>query len=171
MDWQIKTMAGKSSATSAEFKPGDVVLSLIYKDEDEGILARLDLLETEASSFQLPCIPFGRWKRIIKEAGASEINPKDQILAAEDLFFSLFEATDSKLSKEGDAEHKALKHLLALLLERKRILRAIGSRVKEGTQLYRHTKLGREFEVSVIEVYPELMKNIMETMGDVFMQS
>ena len=149
MDWQIKTMGGKSSATSTEFKPGDVVLSLIYKDEDEGNLARLDLLEAELGSFKLSGTPLGRWKRIIKETGDAEMNPQEQILAAEDFFLSLFEETEAGDSKGSEAELDVLKHLLALLLERKRVLRAVGSRAKEGAQLYRHVKLGRAFEAQV----------------------
>jgi hypothetical protein len=64
----------------------------------------------------------------------------------------------------------ALQHLLALLLERKRILRSLGIRAKDGLQRYRHAKLDREFEVPVLEVDGKLMEKIMETMGDVFLQ-
>lgn len=170
MDWQIKTMAGKSSLTSTDFTPGDAVLSLIYVDTEDGNLARVDLLENEVASFELPGTALGRWKRTIKEDGSSEMNPHEQILAAEDFFLSLFEA-----AKEGESEPEtealiAVKHLLALLLERKRVLRVVGTRAREGLQLYRHAKLERTFEIQVIDVYPELMQRIMATMGDVFLQ-
>lgn len=171
MDWQIKTMAGKSSATSAEFKPGDTVFSLIYKDSGDDLLSRVDLLEGEVGEFELPGVPLGRWKRIIKEDGSQEMNPQEQMLAAEDFFLSLFEETKAGEAKAGEEELEALKHLLALLLERKRILRAVGPRATAGVQLYRHPKLEREFEIEVITVYPELMQRIMDTMGDVFLQS
>lgn len=171
MDWQIKTMAGKSSATSAEFKPGDTVLSLIYKDSSDGLLARVDLLEGEVEEFKLPGVPLGCWKRIIKEDGSQELNRQEQMLVAEDFFFSLFEVSKEGKTNAGADELEALKHLLALLLERKRVLRVVGPRAKEGVQLYRHPKLEREFEIKVITVYPELMQKIMDTMGDVFLQS
>ena len=171
MDWQIKTMAGKSSATSAEFKPGDTVFSLIYKDSGDDLLSRVDLLEGEVGEFELPGVPLGRWKRFIKEDGSQEMNPQEQMLAAEDFFLSLFEETKAGEAKAGEEELEALKHLLALLLERKRILRAVGPRATAGVQLYRHPKLEREFKIEVITVYPELMQRIMDTMGDVFLQS
>lgn len=164
-------MAGKSSVTSAEFKPGDAVVSLVYKDAGDNNLARVDLLEEEISEFELPGVRLGRWKRVIKENGLEELNPQEQILAAEDFFLSLFEESKEGEEKAGEEALQALKHLLALLLERKRVLRAVTPRVKEGVQLYRHPKLEREFEIEVITVYPKLMQEIMETMGDVFLQS
>ena len=170
MDWQIKTMAGKSCASDTEFKPGDTVFSLIFKDMTEGVLARADILSDELEAFELAGPRLGQWKRSIKEDGTGDLAPQEQMVAAEDLFLSLFE--DQKDGEAGveELECLALQHLLALLLERKRVLRSMGARAKEGTQRSRHPKLDREFEVPVVEVSSELMERIMETMGDVFLQ-
>ena len=170
MDWQIKTMAGKSFASETEFKPGDTVISLIFKDMAEGVLARVDILSSELETFELGGPRLGQWKRIIKEDGTGDLAPQEQILAAEDLFLSLFEDEEESEAAVEDSERLALQHLLALLLERKRVLRSMGVRAKEGLQRYRHPKLDREFEVPVVEVSSELMDKIMETMGDVFLQ-
>ena len=79
-------MAGKCSVTSAEVKPGDAVVRLVYKDGGDKNLARVYLLEEEISEFELPGVRLGRWKRVIKENGLEELNPQEQILAAEDFF-------------------------------------------------------------------------------------
>jgi hypothetical protein len=170
MDWQLKSMAGKSSASETEFKPGDAVVSLIFKDTTEGVLARADVLSEELESFELSGPRLGQWRRIIKEESSNELAPQEQMVAAEDLFLSLFESQENEEASVGEAERLALQHLLALLLERKRILRSLGIRAKDGLQRYRHAKLDREFEVPVLEVDGKLMEKIMETMGDVFLQ-
>jgi hypothetical protein len=53
-----------------------------------------------------------------------------------------------------------LKHLLALLLERKRILRAVGKRCRSGTQRYLHIASRAEYEVPVIEIDLALLTQI-----------
>ncbi|NCG08598.1 MAG: hypothetical protein GWO81_03365 [Verrucomicrobia bacterium] len=133
-------------------------------------MARADILTEELETFEVPGPRLGQWKRIIKEDGTSDLVPQEQIVAAEDLFLSLFEEQENGDAALGEAERLALQHVLALLLERKRVLRSLGARAKEGTQCYRHRKLEREFEVPVVEVDSELMEKIMETMGDVFLQ-
>jgi hypothetical protein len=170
MDWQIKTIAGKCCATSIDFNPGDSVLSLIFKDEEENTLGRADILSEEQEQFELPGALLGRWTRVIKEDGATEFGPQEQAAAAEDFFCSLYDEAQESSDENGADERLALKHLLALLLERKRILRAVGVRAKSGIQVYRHPKLEREFEVPVVEVSKEMTETIMETMGDVFLQ-
>jgi hypothetical protein len=169
MDWQIKTMSGKSSSSQTVFQPGDVIVCLIYKDPEVEGLSRADVLLAEEDSLELPAKVLGRWQRVINDGADAEADSRQAATAAEDFFCSLFENDDSE-NKEDDEERIALKHLLALLLERKRILRPQGPRATSGMQCYLHLKMEREFDVPVVVVDAELVRTITETMGDIFLQ-
>lgn len=60
----------------------------------------------------------------------------------------------------------ALKHLLALQLERKRVLRPLGKRALEGFQDYRHARSGQVVPVPVVPLDPRTVAHIQTTLGD-----
>lgn len=165
MDWQIKTLSRKSTLSGTSFEPGDRAVSLVYIDDAAGDLGRADLHEHELSDLQLPGQVLGRWTWVMKDPEEGATNAADTVASAEDFFFSLFE-------NEADAERDrsdALKHLLALMLERKRILRAVGPRQTSGTQTYCHVKTKQELNVPIAEISRELMFKIEDTLGDIIL--
>ena len=94
-------------------------------DEEAGEL-RQDLLEAEAGEFSPTGELLGRWVRLVVEPDAEAKNAPATLQSAEGFFLSLYEGSSEE---EAPAEEKqALRHLLALMLERKRVLRAVGSR-------------------------------------------
>ncbi len=163
MEWQIKTISRKSTYSGEQFEPGDIAISLVYLDEAEGGISRADLLESELDDFALGGKLLGRWRRVIKDPDDESANAGDTLASAEDFFFSLFE-NDSAAPVE---ESEMLKHLLALMLERKRVLRAIGPRQLEGWQTYRHVKSKQELRVPVRQMSRDLMCRIEYTLGDI----
>lgn len=163
MEWQIKTISRKSSRSGEPFAPGDVAVSLIYLDAEEGGVARADLHESELEAFGLPGELLGRWRRVIKDPDDESAQASDTLASAEDFFFSLFENESEDSAEERDM----LKHLLALMLERKRVLRAAGPRKGGSTQLYRHVKTKQELTVPICEMSRELMLRIEDTLGDI----
>ena len=165
MDWQIKTLSKKSTLSGERFNPGDRAVSLVYVDAAAGELGRADLHEHELAEFQFPGQVLGRWTWMMKDPEAGGPTAGETMASAEDFFFSLFE-------HDADAERDrvdALKHLLALMLERKRVLRAIGPRQHAGTQAYRHVKSKQEFNVPITEISRELMFRIEDTLGDLML--
>lgn len=165
MDWQIKTLSRKSTLSGQSFEPGDRAISLVFVDDEAGELGRADLHEGELSELQLPGQVLGRWSWVMKDPEAGATNAADTVASAEDFFLSLFE------NEAGDERDRsdALKHLLALMLERKRILRAVAPRQVSGTQIYRHAKTKQEFQVPVAEISRELMFKIEDTLGDIIL--
>ena len=155
MDWQIKSLSKKSSVSGADLKPGDVVVSVLHQNE-AGDLERSDFLKSELEQNPQPGKFLARWERVVSE------NPQEDerqarrlaLTGSENFFISLFD-------DEGlDIEHKdVLKQMLALLLERKRILKAKG-RAQSGVQVYVHSASKREFEVRQCELNEELIFNI-----------
>lgn len=165
MEWQIKTIARKSSLSGTPFKPGDRIVCLIFKQTDEGELGRADLMESELADFTIPGEVLGRWLREVKDPEDESQNARETMASAEDFFFSLFENEQSEASAESDM----LKHLLALMLERKRVLRAQPPRRSEGEQAYLHVKTKQVLQVPVVEISTELMFKIQDTIGDIIL--
>jgi len=165
MDWQIKTLSRKSTLSGESFKPGDRAVSLVYVDDEAGDLDRADLHENELDQLQLPGQVLGRWTWVMKDPEDGATNAADTVASAEDFFFSLFENEAGEEQDRSDA----LKHLLALLLERKRVLRPVGPRQTSGAKLYRHVKTKQELSVPIAEISRELMFKIEDTLGDIIL--
>lgn len=155
MDWQIKSLSKKSSKSGADLKPGDVVVSVVFVN-DAGELDRLDFLKSELDEASVGVKFLGRWERVVSD------NPQEDerqarrmaLAGSEDFFVSLFD--DDSLS----VEHRGtLQQMLALLLERKRILRAVG-RPSGGVQKYLHAASKREFDVPQKDLDAALIMNI-----------
>ncbi len=162
MEWQIKTISRKSSRTGVPFVPGDVAVSLIYLEPQEGGVARADLHESELDAAGLPGELLGRWRRVIKDPEDESAQASETLASAEDFFFSLFEH-----QAEAPAEEREmLQHLLALMLERKRVLRAVGPRKGGDSLTYLHVRSKTELQVPIREMSRELMLRIEDTLGD-----
>lgn len=164
VDWQIKTMADRSEQSGTPFLPGDRVACLVYMDDEAGELGRTDLLESEVADFSLPGELLGRWVRLIDEPDAETQNAPATLQSAEDFFLSLYEGATEEESPPP--EKQALRHLLALMLERKRVLRAVGSRQIEGAQAYLHVKSKDTFDVPIIPISASLMERIEDSVGE-----
>ena len=90
---------------------------------------------------------------------------KETMASAEDFFFSLFENESPETKEESDM----LKHLLSLMLERKRVIRPIGDRRSIGEQSYRHVKTKQLIQVPIVDISTELMLKIEDTIGDIIL--
>ena len=165
MEWQIKTIAPNSTLSGEAFNPGDRVVCLIFKCKEAGELGRADLRPCEVEAFGPPNKVLGRWTRVVKDPDNDNTSLSETMASAEDFFFSLFENE----SPDGKEESDMLKHLLSLMLERKRILRAIGVRKSIGEQTYRHVKTKKMIQVPIMDIYTELMLKIEDTIGDIIL--
>jgi hypothetical protein len=169
MEWQIRTLAHKSTLSGEPFAPGDRVASLIFTGAEAGELGRADLRLEEVEAFELPGNLIGRWTREVKHPDDEAAEARDRMASAEDFFHSLY-AHEGGDAGEGGRDREvvdSLKHLLALLLERKRILRPVGPRRSTGEQVYRQTKSKREFSVPIVEISPQLMLKIEDSIGEI----
>jgi hypothetical protein len=147
------------------FNPGDRIVCIIFKDDAAGEVGRVDLLQDEADDYKPTGEVLGRWSRVVKHPDEEGVSAKETMASAEDFFFSLYESE----AAEDDAASNALKHILALMLERKRVLRALGRRRAEGAQTYLHVKQKKNFDVPVVDISPKLMLSIQDTIGDIIL--
>ncbi len=160
MDWQIKSISKKSSQSGQELKAGDLIVSIIFVNE-MGELDRQDLLKSEFESENFDKKFVAKWERTVSENPNEDERMARQMAlsGSEDLFISLYD--DASL---GIDDKETLKQMLALLLERKRILRAVG-RPKNAQQKYLHISTKREFEVPQKNLDEELLTNIQSQLN------
>lgn len=149
----VKPLSSKSVVSGESFSPGEKIICYLFKDE-QGEWQRADIKESEAEQYHLPTEVLGKWAREVKECEENDREMQQQMLqSSEELFFSLFD--NPTASDDVDV----MKHLLALLLERKRIVKAISKR--EGAFIrYVHTKTKREFDVPNRDFDPEALVSI-----------
>jgi len=163
MEWHFKGIARKSSLSRTPFVSGDRVACIIFKDYKVGEIGRMDLLMHEVDTIDLPGEILGRWMRVVKDPDEEGTSVRETVASAEECFLSLYAHAQSG----AEDELAAMKHLLALMLERKRVLRAVGKRHKAGTQSYIHVKTKQMVDVPIVEISADLMLRIQDTLGDI----
>lgn len=161
MDISIRSVAGQSSISGQAFQPGQRVWSLLYRTE-EGQLERVDLMPDEVETFSPEGSIICKWSQLIKEKEESEAEARRAALqSTEEIFLSLYEDTATADAESGETPlleetRDRLKFFLALQLERKRILRALGGR------RFLHVPSKREFVVPDLELTPEMLAGFQE---------
>ena len=156
MDWQVKSASKQSEVTGRAFKPGERIVSYLFKNE-RGDLQRSDVLAEEAQAFQSPGLVLGKWEHVVKE-DISEAEIRSQSLrTSEGLFLSLFEGDG-----EATEEREVLKYLIAIILERKRILKPIGSSGVGGSQTYLMRGTKEKFNVPTVDVTADIVVKLKE---------
>ena len=148
MDWQVKPIARICAASGQELHVGDSVVCVVFKPVG-GNIERADILKDHSANFTPNGLLLGRWSREVKERNEEEQAQRAQLLASrEEFFLSLF---DEAADPSGDKA--VLKHILAMLLERKRIIRAIGT-PDQGLITYVHTSSKQTYLVPALDLQP-----------------
>ncbi len=162
LDWQIKPLA-KKSAGGKDITAGDTVVCAVFIDE-LGNLDRSDFLKDEFDESLLTGKVIGRWERVVSANPEEDerMARKMSLASSEDFFLSLFDEASAVQTDETDV----IKQMLALLLERKRVLRPIG-RVSGGVQKYLHSATKREFVVPQRNLDEELIIKIQSQLGSI----
>ena len=166
MEWHITPISRKSALTETAFEKNDRVLSaLVITAED---VLRVDVLESEEDAYELPGASICRWTQVFKPRSKDDkVAMEAMKLTADNLFISLFEGEDGPTQ-----ENAKLKHLLGLMLERRRLLR-----VKErdaSYTLYVHRPTKNEYSVPNVELDPQFFienQEKLEFLGSVSAES
>lgn len=162
MDWQIGTAGRRSSFDGRAFSPGETFVSLICLGS-RGEVERIDLRIGELEDFTLPGPVLGRWNRTVPEDTDAGADEKAPVTNAGDLFLAMMEEGEpADLSPEARTSREHLLHLLTLYLERRKVLRPVGSRRGGAEQVYRHLPTGVEYRVPVPRIDPA----VLVTIGD-----
>ncbi|MBT5170362.1 MAG: hypothetical protein HN763_00555 [Opitutales bacterium] len=147
MELHIAPISRKSNFTEVAFEKNDRVVSLLIRTAEE--VLRSDILESDEESYELPGELICRWTQIFKPRSKDDKEAQEALkLTADNLFISLFEGEDGP-----SQENAKFKHLLGLMLERRRLLR-----VKERDSaytIYIHRPSKNEYAVPNVELDPQ----------------
>jgi hypothetical protein len=149
MEMQLQPLASACHVSGQPFVEGNRVASHLVSKKN-GEVARYDLLESESGNFIADGVVACRWVQIFKLRKANENADRALKLTAETLFITLADPT-----AEPTTESTRLLQFLALMLERKRVLRPKGRTADGARNVYEHAKSKQLFEVPVGELTPE----------------
>lgn len=136
-EWEIKSRGNKCSATGREFTEGEFFYTLLFRERGGGF-SREDLCEEAWQGRDQGRAPFSFWRAKYEPPAP----PAPEALAketAEDLL--------RRLMLEESAQQRNARYILALMLERKRILKPVEVKEEEGERIliYEHAKTGEAF--------------------------
>jgi glycine/D-amino acid oxidase-like deaminating enzyme len=143
MELTLHPLAKTCRASGRAFAEGDRVVCHLVR-EATGEVGRHDVLATEDAAYEKPAFVFCTWTVDFKARRAEENPGRTLKLTAESLFTTL---TDP-LTEPNDANTPMLQ-FLALLLERKKILRPRGKTPDGAKQIFEHAKTHQMYEVPI----------------------
>ena len=123
-------------------------------------VVRYDVLEEHAGNFAPEGFVACRWVQAFKPHGTDENPDRTLKLNAENLFLTLADPTN-----ELNAESTRLVQFLALMLERKKLLRPKGRNADGTRNVYEHAKTKQLFEVPVGELTNEFFVAVQEQLS------
>jgi len=154
-DWEIRSRSHSCSRTEKEFAEGETFYTLLFRDKKG--LRREDLCEEAWKNRDVSEQPFSYWRSKYVPPPPPEPEALDKN-DAEGLLRHL-------ISQQSDANAKAC-YILALMLERKRLLRPIESTEgSDETLVYEHAKSGETFVIPNPHLSIEQIPQVQEEVG------
>ena len=159
MDLQLPSPATACCVTGREFVEGDRVVSVLVRGAGVEV-ARSDLLAEAEKEFQPGGAALCRWVHVFKPRAAGENPDRALKLTAENLFLTLADP-----ASELSADNVRLVQFLAVMLERKRVLRPKGRSADGAGDLYEHAKTKQVFTIPAVDLTPEFFVGVQEQLG------
>lgn len=141
MELTLHSLGKNCRVTGREFAEGERVMSFLVR-EASGEVARHDVLATEVERYERPAFVFCSWALAYKAKRAEENPDRAMKLTAENLFVTLADPL-----AEPNEENVPLLQFLALMLERKKVLKPRGKNADGTKQVYEHAKTHLTYEV------------------------
>ncbi len=168
MELNLHPIATKCYVSRRDFAENDRVVSYLVR-EAGGEVARRDLLETEDGRFMPPAFVYCRWVVAFKLRKAEENPALTLKLTAENLFLTLATPAGGGEIPGREAGSGAINipllQFLALMLERKKLIKLRGRSEDGQRQLYEHMPSHQLYEVPVGDLNAEFFQKIQEHLG------
>jgi hypothetical protein len=177
MELNLHPIATKCFVSGRDFAEHDRVVCYLAR-EASGEVIRRDLLESEdqptpgygaaGGRFMPPAFVYCRWVVGFKQRKADENPALTLKLTAENLFLTLTPVAGSDaetLNSQLSAFNTPLIQFLALMLERKKLIKLRG-RTEDGQRhIYEHMATHQPYEVPVGDLNVEFFQKIQEHLG------
>lgn len=158
-DWEIKGRGHVCSITERPFEEGEVFHTLLYRDGDG--FRREDLCEEAWTQRNENIAPFSHWR----SKYVPPIPPPPDALPKENA-----EALLRRLVEEKNPAHANASYILALMLERKRILKPLES-PDEDTLLYEHGPTGDTFIIPNPRLSLDQIEDVQREVSDLLIEA
>jgi hypothetical protein len=141
--WHIRSRARTCSATDRPFEDGETIVTALFPDPESSGYVRKDfgVAEWKARDQEVTGTPFSFWKAVYQAPVAGEKQDAFKRESPEDLL--------RRLVEEDEDHTENARYILAVMLERKKVLRETDTqRTPSGIlRVYEHRKLGDVFIV------------------------
>ena len=159
MELQLQPLADICLVSGQPFAAGQRVMSYLVRGKT-GEIVRFDLLEAEQEKFTPEGVVACRWVHVFKPRKERENSERELKLTAENLFLTLADP-----ATELTPENARLVQFLALMLERKRVLRPKGRSPDGARNVFEHAKTKQLFEVPANELTPDFFVQVQEQLS------
>jgi hypothetical protein len=149
MEMNLQPLAPACYVTGQPFAEGQRVASFLVREAQSPDVIRHDVLESAAAAYAPPGYVACSWVQVFKPRRHEENSERAMKLTAETLFVTLADP-----ATEPTPENTRLIQFLALMLERKRLLRPKGRSADGARNVYEHAKSKQLYEVPVGEMDP-----------------
>jgi hypothetical protein len=160
MEMHLQPLASACSVSGEPFVEGARVASYLVRSGAALEIVRYDVLENHVANFTPNGVVACKWVHAFKPRRAGENPDRALKLTAESLFVTLADPTT-----EPTPENTRLVQFLALMLERKRILKPKGRSADGARNRYEHAKSKAIFEVPAGELTPEFFVAVQEQLS------
>lgn len=160
MEMHLQPLAHSCFVSGEPFADGARVASYLVRVGAALEIVRYDVLEPHAAGFAPEGFVACRWVHVYKKRPAGENADRALKLTAENLFVALADPTT-----EPTPENTRLVQFLALMLERKRILKPRGRSADGQRNRYEHARSKAIFEVPVGELTSEFFIAVQEQLS------
>ena len=143
MELTLHPLAKTCRASGRSFEEGDRVVCYLVR-EAGGEIGRHDVLASEDAAYAKPAFVFCTWSVAFKAKRAEENPGRALKLTAESLFLTLADPL-----AEPNETNTPMLQFLALLLERKKILKPRGLTADRAKQIFEHGRSHERYEVPV----------------------
>lgn len=143
MELTLQPLAKTCRASGRPFAENDRVVCHLVR-EAGGEIGRHDVLATEDAAYAKPAVVFCTWTVAYKAKRAEENPGRALKLTAESLFLTLADT-----SAEPNEANTPLLQFLALLLERKKVIRPRGTTPDGARNVYEHARSHQLYEIPV----------------------
>ena len=144
LDWKIRSRSSKCGFSGKDFADGEEFYTCIFKDPDSDGFLRKDFSTAvwEEARATLRQEPYSRWKSVFR---LPEVEPE-----ADAIHDNSAEGMLRKMLDEDDPATENTRYILALMLERKKVLLPVDVKQSEARRLlfYEHKESGDVFIVA-----------------------
>jgi hypothetical protein len=154
MELALHPLATKCCVSGREFAEGDRVVCYLVREAD-GLTGRRDLLESEDANLPKPAEVYCRWVISYKPRRGEDNAERALKLTAENLFLTLADPTNPP-----NEANTPLLQFLALMMERKKILKPRGVTPDGVRNIFEHMRTHQMYEVPVGDLNAEFFVKI-----------